>query len=334
MAAAGLLDGPRLRKADGCAAFSFANAASAGRQLLLAALSPSMLERVPGCKMKRLSETSAGLAEYPLPTSADSWSECFRDLARTLQGGSTFIIGRQRLYPVRPTSGAQGDVSPVACNAAFETLCQAMRDELVAQGLGLSVSGELWSSSASESQVDGQAMRTLARQVAVHICIGPGMQTVMQNKLPPALWQPLFAVCMGCGQVRVMTFAFVGQPVIGDRPDRKRTPRVLRLATADLVAASQLAIARKFDPATASVHHLVEPADEHAQFILDHIVSLEDELFYALHSGYWNGLLGKAQPTQESQPSSVLQGCKHHLLSAQRAWHTGFQDGTSGQGGL
>ena len=36
-------------------------------------------------------------------------------------------------------------------------------------------------------------------------------------------------------QVRVATYAFVGEPVLGDRPDRKHTPFMLKILTPDLL---------------------------------------------------------------------------------------------------
>uniref|UniRef100_A0A7S4S8A2 Uncharacterized protein n=1 Tax=Alexandrium monilatum TaxID=311494 RepID=A0A7S4S8A2_9DINO len=313
----------------------WAAAAAAGRQLLLAALSPSLLERGPTGRSGRGGGATAGLAEYPLPASADAWSECFRDLTRTLQGGGTFIVGRQRLYPVRAAADRPGDVSPGACRAAFEALCRAVQDELVAQGVGLSAAGDMRRACVSAEQVDGRALRRLAHAVAVHICIGPGMQAAATSRLPPVLWQPLFAVCVGGGQVRVLTFAFVGEPVLGDRPDRKRTPLVLRLATGDLAAAARLATAGELGSPTTTVHLVVEPAAEEAQFILDHIVSLEDELFAAVGTGRWSAFLGGGAeyPQAPHQPSPAGWRAPRAGFPG-RPRHVEFPGGIPGLGGL
>ena len=40
--------------------------------------------------------------EVTLPSSQTERLECLRDLGRTMQGGSILVLGRRRLYPVRP----------------------------------------------------------------------------------------------------------------------------------------------------------------------------------------------------------------------------------------
>lgn len=37
-----------------------------------------------------------------LPSTVTERLECLRDLGRTMQGGSILVLGRRRLYPVRP----------------------------------------------------------------------------------------------------------------------------------------------------------------------------------------------------------------------------------------
>merc|ERR1719410_3305586 len=239
--------------------------------------------------------------------------ECFRDLSRTMQGGATFMLGRHCLYPIEGANtspGNQGRTSSRTCNAAFEQLCSSIRSELMAQGFGLSAQGtpvQLLSGRVSCDQVDPAALEELGHHVAMHISIGPGMQAVMQSRWPPALWQPLYVVCVGCLQIRVLTFAFVGEPVSGDQPANKYTPAVLRLVTDDLVAVAQLALRTKSRPDYATVHFAAELTIGKAEHILDHVAGLEDELFAAIEGGNWARFLDNERPIDRAgMPSHPL----------------------------
>lgn len=297
------------------------DAAAAGRLVLSAALSPSMLENL-GKQRQRLhfslpwsadvgsAEAARGQIMLPLPEGREGWMECFRDLSRTMQGGATFMLGRQCLYPIEGAEGANailGSQGSRACDAAFEQLCTSIRSELMVQGFGLSTQGtpvQLLPGRASCDQVDPAALEELGHHVAMHISIGPGMQAVMQSRWPPALWQPMYVVCVGCLQIRVLTFAFVGEPVSGDRPDNKYTPAVLRLTTDDLVAAAQLALRTKTRPDSATVHFAAELTIGKAQHILDHVAGLEDELFAAIEGGNWARFLDDQRPLDRAGTSS------------------------------
>ena len=66
-------------------------------------------------------------------------------------------------------------------------------------------------------------------------------------KLPVSLHQPRYVILLGRSQLRVATYAFVGAPVHGDRPDRKHTPFVLKMLTANLLQGEMLTAADSFD---------------------------------------------------------------------------------------
>lgn len=275
-------------------------------------------ELPPGLRLQPQGELSV-----PLPVGNEAWAEAFRDLSRVLQGGCVFVIGRQRLYPLHaPSPSAVGRMDDQTSSAALELIAASIRDELLAQGVGLSATGNTkptpWRRSGSQYAcgsaemdrlVDPQILKELSLQVAAHVSVGPGVQLTIARGLPPALWQPTFTLCIGDGQVRVLTFAFVGAPVTGDRPDRKRTPFCLRIATGDLVRAASRSVvlhretceARKkrepLVPSTprgnaASVWYAAEAVRDDVNTTLDYIVSLEDELFGAIEDGSWSGLLG------------------------------------------
>lgn len=91
----------------------------------------------------------------------------------------------------------------------------------------------------------------------------------------------------------MLTFAFVGEPVTGDRPDRKRTPFSIRLATDDLV---------KRRPGAAKLRYAAHVVDPAVQTTLDMIVVLEEELFTANEAGDWQKLAALV-PEEEREES-------------------------------
>ncbi|CAL1167322.1 unnamed protein product [Cladocopium goreaui] len=277
---------------------------------------PSNLPPLP----EGLCESPEGSVDVDLPSSEAERLECLRDLGRTMQGGSILVLGRRRLYPVRAgadsAGAAVGKVCRALCDAALEALQDAIAQELLEQGFGLTehgvstlicrrgtlgvnvVTGGLDDDDTpdpehiqrlKERKIHPAALRTLAEECAVNLSVSPGMQLVVERGLPPVLYQPTFVICVGGGQVRVLTFAFVGAPVTGDRPDRKRTPFSIRLATDDLVPCLRR---RSANGANASsklryAAHVVDPA---VQTTLDMIVVLEEELFAANEAGDWKKL--------------------------------------------
>eukprot|EP00931_Biecheleriopsis_adriatica_P069375 TRINITY_DN43230_c0_g1_i1.p1 TRINITY_DN43230_c0_g1~~TRINITY_DN43230_c0_g1_i1.p1 ORF type:complete len:417 (+),score=83.40 TRINITY_DN43230_c0_g1_i1:81-1253(+) len=212
-----------------------------------------------------------GEVQVRLPAAEADRSECLRDLKRTLSGGGVFVVSRGRRRPLSDLlSQRHGDVSREACEEAFSALAEALASELHA----LDSSGN---SDSSCSQ--------LALAVAAHISVAPGLQAVMSQQLPPALWQPVFAVCLSPGQVCVRTLAFVGEPVAGDRPSCKRTPFLLTLTTENLAApeARQRADSPvRFDVTSATTG--LETSEEH-------LLASEQELFLLA-----NGISQAPQP--------------------------------------
>ena len=203
-----------------------------------------------------------------------------------------------------------GHSNAESCSAALDALSDAIAQELIDQGFGLSERGvntlmcrrgtlgvnptrdgleddETPSPEhlqrLKERKINQSALRALAEECAVNISVSPGMQLVVERGLPPVLLQPTFVICIGGGQVRVLTFAFVGEPVTGDRPDRKRTPFSIRLATDNLLPSATLQTSPSVRGAKLRyAAHVVDPA---VQTTLDMIVSLEEELFAANEEG-------------------------------------------------
>ncbi|CAE7226420.1 unnamed protein product [Symbiodinium microadriaticum] len=271
-----------------------------------------------------LHERPEGVVEVSLPSSETERLERLRDLGRTMQGGSILVLGRRRLYPVRPQHQSIGQVSAASCEAALDALASSICQELLDEGYGLDNKGvavpflhrrgTLGVPSDFDDEtpdpdylkrhkIEEGALHKLALECAVNISVSPGMQLVSECGLDPVLHQPTFVVCIGGGQLRVLTFAFVAGPVTGDRPDRKRTPFAIRLATDDLVALSRTKATEKISKLRYAAH-AVDPA---VQTSLDMIVMLEEELFHANEAGDWEKLaaVGTAEADDETEAPST-----------------------------
>lgn len=334
------------RQADGSSLA--AGAAALGQQVLEAAgaLSQTNSPTRDGAPPPPVLQQSH--AEVPSPATEREWAECLRDLERMLQGDGVYIAGQHRLSPVSANKREVGDVGRAARAAAFDELLQAIQRELQAQGesspvamvdsdvkagFGLDklLNGPSIRAPKPKQRVRQQAspnvgtLRELARRVAAHLSVGPGMQVTLQNGLPPALWQPTFLLCIGGGQVRVLTFAFIGEPVTGDRPDCKSTPFVLRMVTEDLLPGARQAAAGIPTPWRASVRCDAETVTEGARFMLEHIASVEEDLFKVAESGEWDALFGKAA-VREKEKAEPKRGNASHSTS--------FASATYGLGGL
>jgi len=247
----------------------------------------------------------------PLPVEDSAWSDCLRDLKRTLEGGCLYLLGRGRCFCVRDPAKVPGDVSDEACERAFSELVKVIGFELHVQAMGLTTdvtaSGACWHPSCVKPArhdgpcVDGflrrqplpegcvaplepEVLEGLVRRVAANVSVIPGMEAVMKHSLPPALWQPSFIVCIGNGQIRVLTLAFVGDPICGDRPSSKSTPFVLRLVTDNLVPAPT-------DSRSPGVsYYCVRNALAGAETVALHLADLAEELFTASATGDWTSL--------------------------------------------
>ncbi|CAJ1394598.1 unnamed protein product [Effrenium voratum] len=302
-----------------------------------------------------------GTVELQLPSTEAERLECLRDLGRTMLGGSILVLGRRRLYPVRPESSAVGAVSAQSCGAALEALQDAIAQELLDQGFGLNEEGAATAlmcrrgtlgvsmheeddtpdpehlQKLRERKIDQGALRTLAEECAVNISVSPGMQLVVECGLPPTLLQPTFVICLGGGQVRVLTFAFVGGPVTGDRPDRKRTPFSIRLATDDLIAAAAARnpkprVGEEKSPSIAKLRYAAHAVDPAVHTTLDMIVLLEEELFQANEVGDWKklaalDLISEEDLSPEAEPSID----RKRMESESWAVQTDLAEGPAGQ---
>eukprot|EP00419_Tripos_fusus_P003175 CAMPEP_0172680416 /NCGR_PEP_ID=MMETSP1074-20121228/16749_1 /TAXON_ID=2916 /ORGANISM="Ceratium fusus, Strain PA161109" /LENGTH=358 /DNA_ID=CAMNT_0013498741 /DNA_START=176 /DNA_END=1252 /DNA_ORIENTATION=- len=276
-------------------------AASAGRGLLRVAF--AQRPTLPGAFRERPN----GTVEVPCGSVDGSWAECLRDLTRTLHGLGVYIVGSEQMYPLRAEMKTLGDLSPATCEAAFGSLTRAICDELTAQGAAQNASvsapatplrGSLWRQqlgTVSNWQLDSLELTELTRRVAAHITVGPGMHVVLQQTLPPALWQPAFVICISRSQVRVLTFAFIGEPVTGNRPDRKCTPFMLRLLTGNLAPATFQAQAlpsgseTEVQRSTTDVHYVAEASA--VSVVLDHIWGMREQLCQLVRDEDWGQLV-------------------------------------------
>jgi len=225
--------------------------------------------------------------------SDDCWAECLRDLTRMLHGRAVYMMGPEQMHPLQAEMKTAGDVNHATCAAAFDSLKRAVCNEMNAQGAAQGTSTEAPATSAHNRswreepgsvcdwQLDSLALMELTLQVATHISTGPGMQVVLQEKLPPALWQPTFVICISRSQVRVVTFAFVGEPAAGDRPENKRTPFMLRMLTDNISAAHPQPRPDEsvtwMPTSTTAVKYMVEFV--HVPVVLDHILGTRELLW-------------------------------------------------------
>lgn len=260
--------------------------ACAGRHVFVAALSGLRCNSVgPRTRVALplgLRENPTGSIPIPYPLGDDSWDEVFRDLTRVLHGGGVHVLGKRRIYAVR--SNSQPGVCAEARSAALEELSQALRKELQFQGQGIDVNGLcVWDNTVDEP-INPLTLGELALRVARHISVGPSIQFLMERNLKPALWQPFYAICVAHRQVRVLTMAFIGDPVMGDRPDRKRTPFCLRLASENLAA--DLSVLKPGHPRfDETVWYGAEAVGSTAETTFELAVGMEEELFSALERG-------------------------------------------------
>jgi len=180
----------------------------------------------------------AGLLHLPPPEDLKIWAQCLRDTKRSIEGGKVVVVGRRRVVVSCPGEAdggpAAGDVSGKAANLAFEALKGALAAELSSTSPA-AIASEPADSTAVQA-VEAPGVHELTRRVVAQLTVDVCMQVVREHGQLKALWQPTYAICVHNGQIRVMTLAFVGEPVCGDRPSEKRTPFLLRLLTDDLAA--------------------------------------------------------------------------------------------------
>lgn len=239
-----------------------------------------------------LSRKPSGFVAVPLCGANDTKgrAEALRDLSRSLSGGAVCMLGRRRIYPLpRPAQSSPEE--------ALASLAAAVREEVQAQACAsLGRPGG--------RGIDERVLLEVVRVAATHMSVGPGLQVAERAGLAPVLWQPIYIVACGAGQVRVLTFAFIGEPVWGDRPDRKHTPFVLRLTTADLVPTA-LDLSEGRTPSSVQVGYLAENAVPDAEAVLSHVVELEGVLFPAVETGRWAEVFGVPAAAPATAASSL-----------------------------
>lgn len=200
---------------------------------------------------------SGGEVHVSFPISETVRAECLRDFKRTLSGRSVFIYRHRIKSPLLDSATDPGDVTKEACEAALRELQLRLQAELKAN-----------------SCISEEELQTLSLRVASHISVAPGIQAVLSQRLPPALWQPSFVISICPGEVRVLTLAFVGDPVAGDRPSCKWTNKLLRLSTGNLLVEKACEEAGTPGPSTASF--AVIQAKEGFKSIEEHLSYIED----------------------------------------------------------
>lgn len=206
----------------------------------------------------------SGEIRVPAPEGEKAWAQCLRNMTRMLESGNVVVIGRQRSIVRKPCEGS-GDLSREALDKAVEQLSHALAVELFAQNSG-EERGSVKTASAL-APAEQERLRQLTWRVAAHLTMNLGVQLMSKHDLK-GLWQPTFAVCVVNGQVCVMTLAFVGEPVTGDRPCDRRTPFLLRLLTSDL--------SQGVEPATTSF--VVRAVGESVKTTADYLASIDPAL--------------------------------------------------------
>jgi len=157
--------------------------------------------------------------------------------------------------------------------------------------------------------LEPEMLERLVRHIVASVSVNPGMQVVMKHSFPPALWQPTFVVCIGNDQVRVVTLAFIGDPVMGDRPSSKSTPFILRLVTDDLAAGAQ-------GHTRGPSQYSVQPAPMSVATIVLHVTELAGEFCVAKATGNRDSINKAAQDIpavpgicSSSAPQMLMPSC-------------------------
>lgn len=154
-------------------------------------------------------------------------SEALRDFARVwlANGGDLFLAcGGSELITLQRPGSADGTASAgEAAAIAEEEFCGAVHKAVVQH---------------IDEAFDERKQRDLVRRLMSQMTVDPTIQIVTQHGLLPSVVQPKFVVLVSKQQVRVATYAFIGSPVCGDRPNRKWTPFLMRMVTCNLVELS------------------------------------------------------------------------------------------------
>jgi tetratricopeptide (TPR) repeat protein len=164
---------------------------------------------------------------------ASKWSEASRDFTRA------FVSGSGEMSLLTPTGGQQ---EPLAIESAIrgggnvnaEVTEKAVAEFTVMMAASFAATNQLLDG-IPPLPTYGAEFTALAQRVAMHLTVSPAMDALMAEGISPAVFQNRFVVLVGCGQVRVASYGFIGDPGdSGDRPDRKFTPYVFKMLTEDL----------------------------------------------------------------------------------------------------
>ena len=196
------------------------------------------------------------------------WAESLRDFSRLCKQQGSVVL----LCPTAAGSATQPLMAlDAALCAAFEATSE---QETMRSGVSAGNSGSpSWHPSMDDADAcftalqkvirewfqqcdvtpppEAEEMTRISRLIVFNLTVKPAMEVCVACKVfPPAMYQPRFL--LGCSggsysgrpaTLRVFTYGFVGTPVLGDRPDTKATPYLLRLCSSNLLANAQQPVA-------------------------------------------------------------------------------------------
>jgi hypothetical protein len=173
---------------------------------------------LPGCL-----ETN-GEIEYQGSSTSVRQNESRRDFARFFLANKADIMrfgvdDDDGPTPITSTTPYSGSVSDDVTEQAVNEFQGHLNDAIVSANIILST----------------EALETLCSRVIEHMTVSPGIKLVTEFEVSPSLLQPKFILLIDSTKVRVVTYMFIGEPIKGDRPDRKYTPYILTILTDDLL---------------------------------------------------------------------------------------------------
>ena len=218
---------------------------------------------------------SVGSFTVALPGLAETSRDFTRAFSACKDGaGDMFVLGAAQLKnraagpaPIEAELSTGGDVNAeIVAKAVAEFKEQTVLPALAATGaVGLA----------------GEELEALMGCVIGNLTVTPSMEGLMSNGASPAMFQNKYVLATGgLSGVRVVTYGFIcsamAQP-LGDRPDRKYTPFVLRLVTEDLLAVEP--------GAAVEVSYSVRPSCQ--ELCSDAMAQDTHRLKYATATGDW-----------------------------------------------
>lgn len=168
-----------------------------------------------------------GSMTFELP----AFDETARDFTRAYVAGSSDMlflspeIGMHEPLSIPCSISATGSVNQDVTEQAVDQFGEFLATSIRAIGDQTKETGTARIGLPSEA---------LIQRIIANLTVTPGMQCLLDNGLSPAIFQNKYIVVIASGQIRVITYGFVGEPVTGDRPDRKATPYCLIIISGDL----------------------------------------------------------------------------------------------------